>query len=107
MYQVCFYVPASHLDSVKAAVFAAGAGKIGAYENCCWQTPGQGQYRALAHSQPFIGAPQQVSQVEEYKVELVCEAAVLKAVLQALRAAHPYEEPAYHAYPILTLNDVS
>lgn len=105
MYQLCFYVPTSHLESVKAALFAAGAGKLGAYEGCCWQTLGQGQFKPLANSRPFIGEVQTVSQVEEYKVEMVCAESCLNAVLQALRETHPYEEPAYHAYKILTQAD--
>ena len=42
MYKFCFYVPESHLDEVKAAIFAAGAGRVGHYDSCCWQTLGQG-----------------------------------------------------------------
>lgn len=105
MYQLCFYVPASHLEAVKAALFAAGAGKLGGYEGCCWQTLGQGQFKPLANSHPFIGEAQKVSQVEEYKVEMVCDALHLRAALQALLDTHPYEEPAYHAYNMLSLAD--
>ncbi len=57
MYSVVFYVPESHLEAVKTAVFAAGAGSIGDYQNCCWQVLGQGQFQPQAGSQPFIGQP--------------------------------------------------
>ena len=57
MYKLCFYVPDSHLEAVKKAVFAIGAGRIGAYDSCCWQVLGQGQYRPLEGSQPFLGKP--------------------------------------------------
>ncbi len=55
MYTLCFYVPESTLEDVKSAVFAAGAGRIGNYEQCCWQVEGQGQFRPLAGSDPAIG----------------------------------------------------
>lgn len=94
MYKLSFYVPASHLEAVKDAVFAAGAGGIGAYDRCCWQTVGQGQFRPLQGSQPFIGALDVVQTVAEYKVEMVCADHLIDQVIAALRQAHPYEEPA-------------
>lgn len=80
---------------VKQALFEAGAGKIGNYDSCCWQTLGTGQFRALEGSEPFLGQQGVVEQVEEYKLEMVCDDQFIKAVLTALRAAHPYEEPAF------------
>ncbi len=53
MYKICFYVPESHLEKVKEALFATGAGRIGDYDHCCWQTRGTGQFRPLA-SRPAI-----------------------------------------------------
>lgn len=105
MYQLCVYVPESHLTAVKQALFTAGAGALGEYSQCCWQTLGTGQFQPSSASQPFIGEPQQLTQVAEWKLELVVERALIKPVLQALVAAHPYEEPAYHVLPILTLAD--
>lgn len=95
MYKLCFYVPETHLELVKAAVFAAGAGRIGAYEACCWQVKGQGQFRPLQGSRPFIGVQGNVEHVDEYRVELVCEEMHIRAAVAALKQAHPYEEPAY------------
>lgn len=69
MYKLCFYVPESHLDVVKQAVFAAGGGRIGAYDSCCWQSLGQGQFRPLDGSQPYLGQVGQVEHVAEWKVE--------------------------------------
>jgi hypothetical protein len=103
MYKLGVYVPASHLDQVKTALFAAGAGRIGNYDSCCWQTPGQGQFRALEGSQPYLGQPGKVEIVEEYRIELVCEDSLLTAALAALRRAHPYEEPAYDVVQLVTL----
>jgi hypothetical protein len=95
MMKLCFHVPATHLETVKAAVFAAGAGRIGDYEHCAWQVVGQGQFRPLAGSNPFIGAQDQLETLEEYRVEMVCDDHCIVAVVAALRAAHPYEEPAF------------
>lgn len=95
MMKLCFYVPVTYLEAVKSAVFAAGAGRIGDYEHCAWQVVGQGQFRPLAGSNPFIGAQDQLETLEEYRVEMVCDDHCIVAVVAALRAAHPYEEPAF------------
>ena len=95
MYKLSFYVPPFALESVKVALFDADAGHIGNYDQCCWQTPGRGQFRPLADSSPAIGESEILSEVEEWKVELVCEDALIKDVVKALKLAHPYEEVAY------------
>ena len=95
MYKIGFYVPDTHVELVKQAMFAAGAGRIGKYDSCCWQTPGQGQFRALDGSQPFVGQQGVVERVPELRVEMVCEGSVLKPTIVALRATHPYEELAF------------
>lgn len=89
------YVPESHVELVKQAVFEAGAGRQGAYDQCCWQVLGQGQFRPLAGAQPFIGTHAQTNCVSEFRVELLVPENRVKAVIRALRAAHPYEEPAF------------
>ena len=95
MYKLCVYVPATHLEVVKTALFAAGAGRIGNYDSCCWHTLGKGQFRPLDGSRPYLGQQGVVEQVEEYKVELVCDADRIVPVVAALRQSHPYEEPAF------------
>lgn len=98
MYKLCFYVPAENLDSVKSAVFVAGAGRIGDYDHCCWQTLGDGQFRPLQGSTPHIGEWGNIEQVAEYKVEMVCADEFIEAVLAALKTAHPYEEVAFDVW---------
>lgn len=98
MYKLAFFVPVDDAESVKEAVFATGAGRIGDYEACCFQTPGQGQFRPLDGAAPHIGQVGALSHVEELKVELVCEDDYLEAAVAALKLAHPYEEPAYEAW---------
>ncbi len=102
MYKLGIYVPESHLEAVKAAAFAAGAGRIGDYDSCCWQVAGQGQFRPLQGSQPYLGQQGEVECVAEYRVEMVCSDERVKAALQAMIDAHPYEEPAWDAVQLVT-----
>tara|TARA_R110000772_G_scaffold154334_1_gene265299 strand:- start:183 stop:494 length:312 start_codon:yes stop_codon:yes gene_type:complete len=95
MYKLSFYVPESHLEAVKVAVFNVGAGKIGNYDCCSWQTRGQGQFRPLKGSMPALGQEGRVETVPEFKVELVCQNDLIAKAVDALKQAHPYEEPAY------------
>ncbi len=80
---------------MKSACFAAGAGRIGDYDQCCWQTLGQGQFRPRPGANPFIGEEDQLERVPEYRVEMVCARDQARAVVRAMTAAHPYEEPAW------------
>jgi len=100
MYKICVYVPEDALDAVKNAMFKAGAGVIGNYDNCAWQCLGAGQFRTLSGSNPQRGTQDSVEQVAEYKVELVCTAAALDEVIEKMLTAHPYEEPAYQFWPV-------
>jgi len=105
MYKLSFFVPQEGLESVKAALFKVGAGRIGDYDQCCWQIKGQGQFRPLSGSAPAIGQQQKLSVLEEWKVELVCEDGLIQTVVQALKAAHPYEEVAYEVLKLVEIND--
>jgi len=95
MYKLSYFVPATHLEATKEALFDAGAGRIGDYDRCCWQVLGQGQFRPLPGSRPFLGSEGEIETVAEYRVELVVEERLARAAVEALRAAHPYEEPAF------------
>lgn len=101
MLKLTFYVPETHVEAVKDAVFLAGGGRIGDYDSCCWQCPGQGQFRPLAGADPFIGKTGLVERVTEYRVELVCHEELMADVIRALKATHPYEEPAYDVMRML------
>tara|TARA_R110000787_G_scaffold74221_6_gene165119 strand:+ start:2058 stop:2372 length:315 start_codon:yes stop_codon:yes gene_type:complete len=95
VYKLCFYVPESHLQLVKNALFAVGAGRVGEYDSCCWQVLGEGQFRPLPGSNPHLGGSGELTTVTEYKVEMVCESSVINAVVDALKMTHPYETPAF------------
>jgi structural hemagglutinin/hemolysin toxin protein RtxA len=95
MYKITFNVPATHVELVKEAMFAAGAGTIGPYRACAWQVLGEGQFMPLEGSEAFIGQKNQLEKVPEYKVEMVCEQQFILEVIAALKFSHPYEQPGY------------
>lgn len=103
MYKLVFFVPESHLELVKEAVFEAGAGQQGDYDHCCWQVLGEGQFRPLRGSQPFIGEQGKVEVVPEYRVEMLCPEGCAEDVVTALKGAHPYEEPAFDLFVISSI----
>jgi hypothetical protein len=100
MNKICVFVPESAVEQVKQAMFTAGAGKIGDYDSCCWQTIGQGQFRPLEGSSPFIGELDRIETVAEYRIEMVCADEYIKDVVAALKSSHPYEEPAYDVWKL-------
>ncbi|MGQ4877645.1 NGG1p interacting factor NIF3 [Billgrantia sp. LNSP4103-1] len=102
MYKLAFFVPLEDAEAVKKAVFASGAGRIGDYEACCFETRGTGQFRPLAGADPHIGQVGELEKVEEVKVELVCEDSLIREAIIALRASHPYEEPAFDVWKLET-----
>ena len=101
MYEINFYVPADHAQSVKSAMFRAGAGKIGKYEQCSFEVSGTGQFSPTEGATPFLGKIGSLERVNEVKIEMVCEKAVIREVVLALKNAHPYETPAYHVLECL------
>ncbi len=103
MYKICVYVPEKSVENVKQALFDAGAGQIGNYDCCCWQTAGTGQFRPLDGSKPAIGSLHSIEQVQEIKIELVCAQEYVKQAVQAMKKAHPYEEPAYDVWQLENL----
>ena len=100
MFAVVFYVPESHLGKVKSALFRKAAGRVGAYECCCWQVRGEGQFRPLDGARPFQGKRGRVEKVPEYRVEMTCQDRLVPDVLRELRRVHPYEEPVCWAHPV-------
>jgi hypothetical protein len=103
LYLICVYVPDTDTEKVKQAMFNAGAGDFGQYDQCCWQTQGTGQFRPLAHSNPSIGIHQQLTMVSETKIEIICQQSRLKPSIDALKSSHPYEVPAYQIIPFSIL----
>jgi dinuclear metal center YbgI/SA1388 family protein len=89
------FVPTGAADGLVDALAAAGAGKLGDYERCAWSSTGTGTFLPLPGANPAVGAVGEIEQVAETRVEMAVPHAVRAAVITALRAAHPYEEPAF------------
>jgi hypothetical protein len=95
------FVPPDALEAVRDALFAAGAGRIGDYERCCWYTDGTGTFLAREGAEPTIGRVGREEHVSEVRLETVYADDAHEAVVAALRRAHPYEEPAFDVVPLL------
>jgi dinuclear metal center YbgI/SA1388 family protein len=89
------FVPASHVEAVAGALFAAGAGHIGEYASCSFRSVGTGTFLGGEGTRPVVGEAGRREEVAEVRLETVVPARVVQAVVRALRAAHPYEEPAF------------
>ncbi len=95
------FVPGEALDRVRDALFRAGAGRIGDYERCSWYTAGTGTFLGGEGTSPAMGEAGREERVSELRLETVFPAALHDEVVDALRRAHPYEEPAFDVYALL------
>lgn len=100
LHALVVYVPASHTDRILVAIGDAGAGRIGDYSHCSFVTQGTGRFTPLAGAEPYLGRVGSPEAVAEDRVECIVEHRNLPAVVAALRAAHPYEEPAFMTWPV-------
>ncbi|RNC82701.1 MAG: Nif3-like dinuclear metal center hexameric protein [Phycisphaera sp.] len=92
--KIVTYVPPSDAERVRNALASSGAGHIGAYDLCSFSAPGMGTFRGDATTNPAIGTPGELQQVEEIRLEMVCPAGAAALAVEALQSFHPYEEPA-------------
>lgn len=104
MFKIAVFVPHDYTEKVCHAITNAGAGVIGEYSGCTFQTDGTGTFKPSANSNPFIGTRDKQEHVSETKVESVVSEAKLSKVITALKNAHPYEEAAYDVYPLQNNN---
>jgi hypothetical protein len=95
------FVPPDALEGVRDALFGAGAGRIGDYDRCSWFTEGTGTFLGGEGTDPAVGEPGREERVPELRLETVYPEERHEDVVAALRAAHPYEEPAFDVYPLL------
>lgn len=89
------YVPVSHAEAVYRAMSEAGAGELGNYSGCAYLNEGEGRFLPQAGAKPFVGTVGAMEKTAEVRLEMLCAPDRLAAVTAAMRAAHPYEEPAY------------
>jgi len=93
-------VPLQHAESVRNALFNAGAGHIGNYDSCSYNLSGEGTFRARDGANPYVGKIDELHFEPEVRIETVIPAMKKEEVLRALLAVHPYEEPVFDFYPI-------
>lgn len=98
--QLTTYVPSSHAEEVKNAIFEAGAGAIGLYSECSFSSTGEGSFKALEGANPFIGEKDIRHIEQEQKLEFIFPIHLQNKVMMALKAAHPYETVAYNIMPL-------
>jgi hypothetical protein len=95
------FVPPESLEAVRDALFGAGAGRIGDYKRCSWYTQGTGTFLGGSSTDPAVGEKGREEHVPELRLETVFPEERQADVVEALRQAHPYEEPAFDVYPLL------
>ena len=98
--KLVIYVPDTHIEKVREAIHEAGAGVIGNYDQCSFSVSGEGRFRGLEGSDPFLGKPGAMEVVKEVRLETVLPAGLKKQVLKAMHDTHPYEEVAYDLYAL-------
>ncbi len=98
VYKLNFFVPKEQKECVKEALFALGVGRYENYECCSWETLGEGQFKPVGDAQPFFGELDALERVAEYKVEMICDDALIKEAVTTLKEVHPYEEVAYEVF---------
>ena len=95
------FVPKSHLNIIRLALGEAGIGKIGCYDYCSFVSSGTGYFRPLVGSNPSIGIIGKIEEVEEIKLEFVCNESEIEKVIKIIKKNHPYEEIALDIIPLL------
>lgn len=98
--KLAVFAPHSHAEAVRQALFAAGAGHIGAYDECSFNTAGTGTFRGGEGANPFVGERGQRHSEPETRIEVVCPVQREAAIVAAMIEAHPYEEVAYDILPL-------
>ena len=94
------YVPNDHLETVRTAIFAAGAGEIGNYDQCSYSSAGAGTFRGNDNSVPFVGNAGQLHTEPEIRLEIIVPRHLAERAVAALKEAHPYEEVAFDLLPL-------
>ncbi len=98
------FVPVENTQQVLSALFEAGAGAIGQYDNCSFRTKGTGTFRPGENTNPYIGSHLKLEEVEEERLEVILPSHLKNQVLEALRLSHPYEEVAYYLHDLANLH---
>ena len=101
LYKLEIFLPESHFETVRQALWSVDAGHIGAYDRCLSWSRVQSCWRPLDGATPYDGTPGELSQADEIKIEVCCRGERLAETLAAIKAAHPYEEPVINVLPLM------
>jgi len=105
-FKLVVFVPLGYEDRVRKALFETGAGRIGAYSGCSFSGRGEGSWTPDREARPFLGRPGQRQQAPESRIEiLLSNSGSFEKITAALRRAHPYQEPAFDIYPLVSSGD--
>ena len=102
-YKVVVTVPENEADKLREAIGSAGGGKVGNYTHCSFSVKGTGRFLPVDGANPAIGQVGQLEEVTEERIEITCDGESVKAVVDAIRATHSYEEPAIDVYELAEL----
>lgn len=102
-YKLVVFVPVSHAGKVRKAIHEAGGGKLGKYSHCSFSSRGVGRFKPEKGAHPSFGKIGKVEEIEEEKIEILCEERVIRNCVAAMKKAHPYEEVAYDVYELVGL----
>jgi hypothetical protein len=98
--KIIVYVPLTHADIVREAIGTAGGGVLGKYSFCSFSIRGVGRFMPETGAQPHIGTVGKLEEVEEERIEVTCDDAVVEQVINAIKKVHPYEEVALDVYKL-------
>ncbi len=104
LYKIICYCPIEFTKSLQNAMFNAGAGNIGNYDSCSFTSEGAGTFKPLAGSNPFVGKENRLHNEKENRIEVILPEYRLNNVINAMKNAHPYEEPAFDVYALYNTN---
>lgn len=104
--KITVFSPLKNADDIREAVGQAGGGVIGDYTFCSFSAKGQGRFKPSADADPYIGQPGRLEIVDEERIEITCSRNEATKILDAIKSAHPYEEPAYDIIPLIDESDL-
>mgnify|MGYP000843545799 CR=1 FL=1 len=100
LFKIVTFVPQSHSEKVRQALFEAGAGKIGNYDSCSYCISGTGTFRGNDNANPFVGEIGKIHLEEEIRIETIFPKHLKNRIIKSLLESHPYEEPAYDIFQL-------
>jgi hypothetical protein len=99
-HKIVVFVPVTHADAIREAIGRAGGGQMGRYSNCSFSVRGVGRFQPGDGAHPAIGQIGRLEEVDEERIEFMCDSRLVTQVIAAIVQAHPYEEPAIDLWPL-------